>query len=261
MINQVLKIVRESSELLKSREFEIDSKGSASNSVTSTDKAVEKKLKMDLECLIEGCGFIGEESIHSDYNLEYLWVIDPIDGTKNFIRNLGCSGISVGLIQNGEPILGVVYNPYKDEMFYAEKGKGSYLNGKRIYVSDNNLENSLFCTAMSLYNKDLAKHCFNIIEEVYNKCDDIRRFGSAVLELTSLACGRTDLYFEIRIFPWDFAASQLIIEEAGGFVGSINLDRPVFNRPIPYICANTKENFDYLMKIVEKELPEIPYID
>ena len=131
------------------------------------------------------------------------------------------SVISVALIKDGRPVLGVVYNPYRDEMFYAEAGKGAFLNNDPIRVSDRSFDRSLFCTALSLYNKDYAKPCLNIMEEVYAQCEDIRRIGSAALELVYLACGRVDLFFEMRIFPWDFAAAQIIVREAGGYVGTI----------------------------------------
>lgn len=261
MIDKVIEIVRESSHLLMDRNFSVQSKGSASNNVTSVDLSVQKFLRTHLGTLMDNCGFIGEESEEKDYEKPYLWIVDPIDGTANFIRNIGFSGISVGLIKDGTPVLGVVYNPYRDEMFYAEKGKGAFLNGERIKVSDNNLEHSIFCTAMSLYNKSLAKPCLNIIEEVYKECEDIRRMGSAALELVSLACGRVELYFEIRVFPWDFAASEVIISEAGGYVGTIEFDKTVFHRPIPLICANTKENYEYLKQVVLNEIPKIPYTD
>ncbi len=142
------------------------------------------------------------------------WDVDPIDGTANFVRDLGASTISVALVKEGRPVLGVIYNPYRDEMFYAEEGKGAYLNGKPIGVSDRSLESSLFCTSLSVYNKDLLNHCINIIKEVYQKCDDIRRIGSAALELAYLATGRLDLYFELRLCPWDFAAGEIIVKEA-----------------------------------------------
>lgn len=259
MIDKVIEIVRDASRLLKDRDFEVHSKGTISNNVTSVDLSVQAFLKKHLMQLVDNCGFIGEESEKNDYDNPYLWIVDPIDGTANFIRDIGYSAISVGLVKDGEPILGVVYNPYRDEMFYAEKGKGAYLNGKRISVSERDLGHSIFCTAMSLYNKDFAKPCLNIIEKVYYECEDIRRMGSAALELVSLASGRVDLYFEIRVFPWDFAASEIIIREAGGYVGTIELDNTVFNRPIPLICANTKENYEYLRHVVLEEIPKIPY--
>jgi myo-inositol-1(or 4)-monophosphatase len=259
LIDKVIDIVREASRLFGEKNFVITSKGDAANNVTSVDLSVQAFIKERLEPLLDSSGFIGEESEDQEYHYDYLWIVDPIDGTANFIRDLSCSAISVGLVKDNEAILGVVYNPYRDEMFYAEKGKGAFLNGKSIKVSDRDTGHSMFCTAMSLYDKKHAKSCFNIIEKVYSKCEDIRRLGSAAIELTNLACGRVDLYFEIRVFPWDFAASDVIIREAGGFIGTIEYDRPVFNRPIPLIAANTKENYEYLRKVVTDEIPSIPY--
>jgi len=256
-----MEIVRESSRLLKEKKFDVQSKGTASNYVTSADMAVETFLREHLPPLVENSVFIGEESADKDYESKYQWIVDPIDGTANFIRDIGYSAISAALVRDGEPVLGVVYDPYRDEMFCAEKGSGAFLNGKRIRVSERDLSHSIFCTAMSLYKKELAKPCINVIEKVYGKCDDIRRMGSAALELVYLACGRVDLYFEIRVFPWDFAASELIIREAGGHTGTIGFDRTVFNRPIPLICANTAENYEYLRSVVMGEIPQIPYAD
>lgn len=144
-------------------------------------------------------------------------------------------------------------------MFYAEEGKGAFLNGRKVGVSDRDFVHSLLCTAASLYNKDYAKPCFRVMEKVYAECDDIRRLGSAALELVYLACGRVELYFEIRLFPWDFAAAEIIIREAGGYVGTIDYDTPVYSRPIPLICANTKENYEHLKNLVLQEISVIPY--
>ncbi|WP_379128399.1 inositol monophosphatase family protein [Paenibacillus sp. sgz500958] len=259
MIKNVIEIVREASLLMKNKDFTIHSKGNVSNNVTSVDLSLQAFLKSRLMPLLDNCGFIGEESEASDYEHPYLWIVDPLDGTANFIRDIGLSAISVGLLKDNEPVLGVVYNPYRDEMFYAEKGTGAYLNGEQIKVSGRDLEHSILCTAMSLYNKDFAKPCLNIIEKVYDKCDDIRRMGSAALELVYLACGRVDMYFEIRVFSWDFAAASVIIQESGGYVGTIEYDKPVYNRPIPLLCTNTKENYEYLKQVVSEEIPAIPY--
>ena len=259
MIDQVISIVREASTLFWNRDFQVENKGTAANNVTSVDITVEAFLRERLTPLLENSSFIGEESEGNDFAHENLWIVDPIDGTTNFIRDLGCSAISVGLVRNNEAILGVVYNPYRDEMFYAEKGKGAYLNGQRIQVSDRDIEHSVFCTAMSAYDKALAKPCFNIIEKVYGSCEDIRRFGSAAVELASLAAGRVELYFEIRLSPWDYAASVCIIREAGGYIGTVEYDDIVYHRPIPVIAANTKENYEYLQSVVSAEIPKIPY--
>lgn len=261
MINKVIDIVIEASKYMSNREFAVESKGSISNNVTTADLSVQAFLESRLLPLVEDSYFLGEENFKIAEDKPYQWIVDPIDGTANFIRDLGASVISVALVKEGQSVLGVIYNPYRDEMFYAEKGKGAFLNGRPIKVSNRPLESSLYCTALSLYNKSLAKPCLNIMEEVYQKCDDIRRIGSAALELAYLACGRVDLYFEIRLFPWDFAAAEIIIKEAGGYVGTIEYDTTIFYRPIPLISANTKENYEYMRKVVEKEIPTIPYTE
>lgn len=261
MIRQVAEIVREAGKLMQNRDFSVSKKGNISNNVTTVDYTVQEYLKSRLVPLISGCAFVGEENFNEESMESDLcrWIVDPIDGTANFIRDIALSAISVGLIKDGRSVLGVVYDPYRDEMFHAEEGKGAFLNNEPIRVSDRSFEQSIFCTAFSLYNKDYAKPCINILEKVYAECDDMRRLGSAALELAYLACGRVDLYFEMRVFPWDFAASDIIVREAGGYIGTIGNKKTVFNRPIPLICANTKENYEHLMRIVYDEIPVIPY--
>jgi len=261
MINKVIEIVREASSLMQRRDFTVETKGSISNNVTTIDYAVQECLKNRLSPLINGCTFIGEENCKEELlNSERcFWIVDPIDGTANFIRDMALSVISVGLIKNGTPVLGVVYNPYRDEMFYAEAGKGAFLNDEPIRVSDRIFAKSVFCTAFSLYNKNYAKPCIKIMEKAYYECEDVRRLGSAALELAYLACGRVDLFFEIRMFPWDFAAAEIIVREAGGYTGTIGSEKIAYSRPIPLICANTKENYEHLKRMVSDEIPVVPY--
>lgn len=257
MVNQIIEIVREASALMK-KDFEVEQKGNDSNYVTSADVNVQKFLKNKLTELLPGSAFVGEEEEQLEVG-EYTWVVDPIDGTSNFIRDIGASAISVGLLKNGEPYIGVVYQPYRDEMFWAEIGKGAYLNGKRIRVSERDFRHSHLCSAMSLYNKDYAKPCFNIIERVYYEADDLRRLGSAAVELVYLAAGRVELYFEIRLFPWDIAAAIPIILEAGGKFEMMFEERMPLDRPVAVIAANSAENFERLKKIIYEELPALPY--
>lgn len=262
---KVISIVREASALMQRRSFEVKNKGELGNDVTSIDVAVQNFLKEHLLKALPGSVFMGEEDdeIWNEERVnstEWLWIVDPVDGTSNFIRDLHSSAISAGLLHRGTPWLGVVCNPYLDEIFHASKGNGAFLNGRPIHVSDRDFAHSHICTAASLYKKSLAKPCFDILQEVYPQCDDFRRFGTAVIELTSLAAGRTELYFEMRLFPWDFAASTVIIQEAGGYVGTID-DLPglVWHRPIPVIAANTEENFRKLSEIVNRHVPQLPY--
>lgn len=254
MINKIIEIVKDASELMTS-DVTVTQKGSHSDFVTSADVNVQHYLEKHLLKLIPGSVFLGEEENKHAIEGEYIWVVDPIDGTSNFIRDLGASAISVGLVKNGVPHIGVIYHPYRNEIYFAERGKGAYMNGKQIHVSDNDFKHSHLCAAASLYNKELAQPCFNIIQKVYYQSDDFRRFGSAAVELAYLAAGRIELFFEIRLFPWDMAAGIVLIEEAGGFVECIHEEGLPLNRPAGIFVANSKENFEKLKEIVYGEIP------
>lgn len=239
-------------------EFETAEKGDASNLVTSADLKVEKYLREELAKILPQADFLGEESADSFSQSPLFFAVDPIDGTSNFTRSMNQSAISVGLIRDGEPVLGVVYNPFTDEMFYAEEGCGAYLNGNPISVSSRDFRHSVIFTAFSLYRKELAKHCIDILEEVYFKCDDFRRLGSAAIELACLGAGRGELYFEMRISPWDVAASLAILKEAGGCFASPHFESIDFTRPFSIVAANSPESLDMLCAIVRSHCPRLP---
>lgn len=259
MLQKVINIVREASKIMEIRDFSCEQKGNASNWVTSSDIAVEDFLEKELRNIAPDSSFVGEEDNEINTTGKYIWIIDPIDGTSNYMRGLNASVISVSLMYDGKITLGVVYNPYMDEVFYAELGKGAYLNGKSIHVSNRDFAHSHLCSAMSLYDKTLAKPCFNIIEKVYAESDDLRRFGSCALELCQLAAGRVELYFEIRVFAWDCSAACLIIQEAGGYVDLMFNDTINLTSPMGVIAANNIENFEHLKEIVYSEVPEPLY--
>ena len=263
MLQKIADIVREAAELMKPENIQVEQKGNESNYVTTADVNVQNFLKEKLLELLPESSFVGEEMSSGNdekfADTEYIWVVDPIDGTSNFIRELGLSAISVGLLKNRQAYIGVVYQPYRDEMYMAEVGKGAYMNGKPIHVSDRDFKHSHLCSAMSLYNKEFAPPCFRIIERVYYESDDLRRLGTAAVELVYLAAGRVELYFEIRLFPWDIAASIPILTEAGGFIELMFEKELPLDRPIPVIAANTRENFERLKAIVYEEIPERIY--
>lgn len=259
MLEQVITLVREASKLMKTEDVAIEQKGNDSNFVTSADVAVQRFLTENLVKLYPGSSILGEEGAGEFDAKAPLWIIDPIDGTSNFIRGIGLSAISVALYERGEGKLGVVYNPYRDEMFSAEAGKGAFLNGKPIHVSDRDFRHSHLCSAMSLYDKQYAKPCFHIIEKVYSQSDDLRRLGTAALELAYLAAGRVELYFEIRVCSWDVAAAMLLIREAGGEVRLYGRDDLKLDGPFPIYAANSKENMKQLESIILEELPVAPY--
>jgi len=253
-IQKIIKVVRKAGKMFFDRKFDVEQKTSISDKVTSMDIKVEAFLKKELTALIKNSGFMGEESDWKNLDNEYVWVVDPIDGTTNFIRDMAASCVSVALLKDGEAYMGVVYNPYKNEVFYAERGRGAYLNGKRISVTDLPFEKSIFFTSFALYERELSETCFGIAKETYGLCDDVRRTGSAAIELCLVACGRGDLYFEIRLRPWDFAAGVLILNEAGGYAAIPGSDKMTYDKAVPIVAANTKENFDKLYKIVQKHL-------
>lgn len=257
-ISKIIDIVKKASELMIDN-ITIEQKGNASNLVTSADINVQHYLEEHLLKLLPGSTFLGEEDEVTEIGTGDMWVVDPIDGTANFIRGLKASVISVGLVREGKPYLGVIYDPYKEEIFYAERGKGAFVNGKPMRVSENDFKHAILCTAASLYNKDLAMPCFQVMQEVYMQADDFRRFGSAANELAYLAAGRIELFFEMRLFPWDMAAGVVMIEEAGGYVEILHEKELPYDRPAGIIAANSKENFQKLREIVYRQVPEKLY--
>lgn len=256
LLKKIIDAVLDCREILLSP-YSVSIKDTVSNYVTSADRAVEERLKTNLLKILPEACFLGEESGRTEEK-DYCFVVDPIDGTANFVRGLNCSAISVGLLKGGEGVLGVVYNPFTNELYYAEKGKGAFLNGEQIQVSTRDFSYSLYYTALSLYKKDLAEYCLNILREVYQQCDDFRREGSAALELCRLASGKGELYFEIRVFPWDCAAAEVILTEAGGVFEHLYSESLGADAPFPIIAANNRQNFKKLEEIVKKEFPKLP---
>ena len=250
--NTVIDIVKQAVLQIKDTEFDIMEKDELVNIVTTSDIAVQRFLRDKLQELLPQSGFFCEEEDLRDSGHEYIWVIDPIDGTTNYSRGIAECAISVALLHHRQAIVGVVYNIFSGDIFSATSGLGARMNGKSISVSHNSFENGLLCTAMSLYKKELAAACRDIIYEAYMQCNDIRRLGSCAIELCYLAAGKCDLYFEIRVFPWDYAAAYLILEEAGGVLTGLDGEKLGFDKPTALIGANSRENYDRLDRIVSK---------
>mgnify|MGYP006314106501 FL=1 len=152
----------------------------------------------------------------------YAFIVDPIDGTTNFVKDYHMSAISVALLNGKEVVAGVVYNPYLDEAFYAIKGEGAFCNGKKISVSSQPIDKALVLFGSSPYDKELFPKTIEVLSQYFYKALDIRRCGSAALDLCSVASGRAELYFELQVSPWDFAAGKLLVEEAGGVVTTLD---------------------------------------
>lgn len=210
--------------------------------VTAVDLSVQEKLKQELSVLYPHIQFMGEEGNHEELDFSgKIWILDPVDGTTNLIHDYKMSAVSLGLLDNNEPVLGIIYNPFTEELFYAEKGKGAYLNGEKIHVSEaDKLFNALVAFGTSPYDRELADVNFSLIKETYLRCGDIRRTGSAAIDLVYIACGRTDGFFEKNLKPWDYCAGICIVNEAGGRVTSMNGGAVAFNKNSDILATNGK---------------------
>lgn len=220
----------------------VDEKAGHANFVTTYDKRVQSELKEKLLALVPQAVFVGEEEdIHASVKKGAAFIVDPIDGTTNFIKDYHCSCISVAMTVDGSRQLGIVYNPYLEEMFVARRGSGAYLNGKRIYVSGQPLSNGVVLFGTAPYYEELAKESFALAYEYFKKALDVRRSGSAAIDLCNIACGRAELYFELRLSPWDYAAGSLIVEEAGGRVTTVEGGEITLDAPCSVLAAGTSE--------------------
>ncbi len=256
LLDQVIAAVMDCREIMLAP-FSIEEKGSISNIVTTADQQVEKRLHQRLLEILPEAGFLGEEGDRTE-GYRYLFVVDPIDGTSNFARGIRASAVSVGLMKDGAGCLGVVYNPFTGELYHAETGGGAFRNGEPIHVSSRDFAHGMYYTALSLYRKDYAAPCLRILEQVYAQCDDFRREGTASLELCRLAAGCAELYFEMRLFPWDVCAAEVILREAGGCSERLYADGLEAAQPFPVIAANCRASLDHLRAIVAEEIPALP---
>lgn len=251
LIYEIENIVRASAkqiETVKRETIEIENKEGIGNIVTQYDKKIQTELKDGLLKLLPKASFIGEENDYGKIlKSGYTFIVDPIDGTTNFSRGLSLSAISVALLKDAEPYIGVCYNPYTDEMFIAQKGQGAYLNGKSIKVSNKKLQEGILLTGNAPYYADIREKSLITLQNLAMIASDFRRFGSAVIELCNIACGRAEVYFELKLQPWDFAAGMLIVEEAGGKVTQMNGEKMTFDKVTSIFASNNKE--DYLKYI------------
>ncbi|QKG53866.1 inositol monophosphatase family protein [Hymenobacter sp. BRD67] len=202
--------------------------------VSYVDKESEKRLVAALQQLLPTAGFVTEEGTvaNSDASVEYRWIIDPLDGTTNFIHGLPCFAVSVALARGNEPVLGVVYEVSRDECFRGALGHGAFLNEQPIHVSSAaTLNDSLIATGLPFYKFDHLDAYLRILTEYMQASRGLRRWGSAATDLAYVACGRFDSYFEFNINAYDVAAGVLLVREAGGRVTQwLSEGDPVFNR-------------------------------
>jgi myo-inositol-1(or 4)-monophosphatase len=194
-----------------------------SDFVTRVDRDSEQIIIWTIREEFPDHDFLAEESIRQAESDRYRWIIDPLDGTTNYIHQYPAFSISIALEYKKQIISGVIYDPLKEELFTAERGKGAFLNKRRIRISSRiDLKDSLITTGFPFRKKEMIAKYLELFQNIFMKVSDLRRAGSAALDLAYLACGRCEGFFEIGLSPWDIAAGALLVEEGGGVVTDFN---------------------------------------
>ncbi len=214
------------------------------NFATEWDIETQRVLCERLHDIIPSARFIVEEGDTSDEvaDGEAAFIIDPIDGTTNFIHGLSHSAVCVAVAVGGVPVFGCVYNPFLDELFYAHAGEGAYMCKKgvtsKIHVSERTLPDALAAFGTTPYERQYADATFARAKALFLSCREVRREGSAALDICYVAAGRYDVYFEMKISPWDFAAAEVIIKEAGGMLTRLDGEEIDARRPTSVLATN-----------------------
>ena len=227
----------------------VSEKSGDANYVTVFDVKVQNYLMNEIQAIFTDAVFMAEEKENDPEVLqaERCFIIDPIDGTTNFIRGYKQSSISVAMVSRGEVVLGIVYNPYLDELFSAIAGRGAFMNGEKISVSDRSLSESIIGFGPSPYYKEeLGRKTFDSLFSIFMRCADVRRTGSAAIDLANVAAGRIDGFFEMRLSPWDIAAGYLLIKEAGGAMTDSNGEKIDFSTTSSVVAGSKTVHSDLL---------------
>lgn len=223
LCSKVIAITRLTGNFIRKESLSFDAKSiefkGLNDLVSYVDKNAEKQLVRNLSKLLPEAGFTTEEETINSKGEVFNWIIDPLDGTTNFIHGIPTYSISVALYEYDEPVVGVVYEINRGEMFYSYKGGAAYLNNKEIRVSQRPLlADCLLATGFPYYQFDKQAKYMALFSEMMQRCHGLRRIGSAAVDLAYVACGRFDAYFEYNLNAWDVAAGAFLVQQAGGRV-------------------------------------------
>ena len=233
--------------------IKIRHKSGPNDQVTIADTESEQKIVQTIKKHFPQHNILAEENKYEKTDSEYTWIIDPLDGTNNFSHGMPFFCCSISLAKKGKPILGVIFDPIRKELFTAEKGKGAVLNEKKIHVSNNSDLNDCLLITGFYYNRGipLLKSLVNIKHFFLKGILGIRRMGSAALDMCNIACGRADGFWELYLSEWDFAAGKIIIEEAGGKLTN-KAGEELRIRP-GYVVASNGLIHKAMLKIINKD--------
>jgi len=257
LCEQVQKIARDAGNFIREEgnkftQDDIEFKG-VTSLVTYVDKSAEAQILAALKKLIPESGFVAEEGTADSNNEKYTWIIDPLDGTTNFIHRIAPHSVSIALMEDDKLVLGVVYEVMGNEMFYAWKDSPAFLNGKEIKVSETTeLQNTLIGTGFPYYDFDRVDDFMDAMKYLMKNTRGLRRLGSAAVDLAYVAAGRFDAFYEHALHAWDIAAGVFIIQQAGGKISDFNGGKNwLFGGEI---IAASRNFFDEFYTIINKHL-------
>lgn len=256
---RIEEIIRHAGEMIKMNSPSIGSvhnKEGVANFVTDYDVLIQEYLIGELAQLFSGCSFFGEEDTNgNDHCVKtgLCFFIDPIDGTTNYIFGYHHSCVSVGISYDGKIIAGFVYNPYVEEFYSAVRGYGACLNHQRLFIKDIALESGIVAYGCARYNESDTDALFLITKELYLNSLSIRNGGSAALDLCRIASGSNAAYVELKLQPYDYAASSIIIEEAGGVIGQVDGSAVTLNESCS-VLAGTPTAVEQVRAVCRKYL-------
>ena len=243
MIERIKEIAKEAGDIMVSAvRPKIKEKSGHGNFCTETDEKVQRFLIEKLQEVLPEAEILGEEDGQDVFTKKmssgYCFVLDPIDGTSNFIYEYRPSLVSIGLLKDGKAYMAVVYNPYDDMLFSAIAGQGAYMNGEKIMSSDVPLSETLAVFGTAPYYTELRDKTFEYAKKLLPMCVDLRRSGTSVWDFCCVALGRCGLYFEMRAQLWDYAAAALIAQEAGCKVTDIEGNPLSYTGPTSILCLS-----------------------
>jgi myo-inositol-1(or 4)-monophosphatase len=254
MLNKIIEIAKEAGQIVREgfgKNLNIEFKTNESNLVTQIDKASEKKIIEYIKKEFPTHGILAEESGESKNTSEFIWVIDPLDGTTNFAHGLPIFSVSIGVQKNGFTIAGVVYDVMQDIVYSAEFGGSAFANNKRINVSPNDkLQRALFVTGFPYNIAENPENAFERFIVLTKASRGMRRLGSAAIDFCYVAKGVFDGFWEVYLHPWDLCAGKLILEEAGGIVTGFK-GEPI-NIFSNKILATNKHIHDQMVEVINK---------
>ncbi|MBQ7306304.1 MAG: inositol monophosphatase [Clostridia bacterium] len=251
MMNQLSAVLKKAGDMmLQYQQPRVYAKGKHADFVTEADLAVQEFLLEELAKLFPTAKFFAEEKKDNVLTDALTFIIDPIDGTTNYFRKRECSVISVGAVENKRPVLGAIFDPYQNRLYHAQLGRGAWCGETRLRVSEEPIERALIGLGTSPYYDELMELTGRTVGALMPWVADLRRTGSAAMELCDIASGRSDGCFEWLLQPWDYCAGVLLVEEAGGRCGNIMGGEVTYEKGIPFMAANAV-CFEQLQKILQ----------